>query len=213
MDKHVTEWLGAYHDGELEPGLAEQVQSHLATCNDCREILDGIKSLSDLLDSTRTPASDPVIFTRQLTRQLPPRPTPLENHASGSIGWWLIPVCVFVIALVIQISTSMTSFFLTANNAGLLGRLGVLLAGFSQTTAQQESFFDLGNQLLAGNLGALYSGLKSTFLIMDQLIGFILQFALAFVYIAWLVVVWNKRFQLLAPASGASNIKRVSIGV
>ena len=49
MAEHVTEWLGAYHDGELGAAAARKIEAHLAECGACRAELEEIRRLSDLL--------------------------------------------------------------------------------------------------------------------------------------------------------------------
>jgi len=51
----VREWLGAFADGELEPGKAERVRQHLETCADCRQELDQILELGRLAKRVEHP--------------------------------------------------------------------------------------------------------------------------------------------------------------
>jgi len=51
----VREWLGAFADGELDPGRAEQVRVHLETCAACRRELDQILALHKLTKSVEHP--------------------------------------------------------------------------------------------------------------------------------------------------------------
>ena len=49
MTKHVTEWLGPYHDGELHGARLRQVEQHLSECTECKNELEEMKGLSALL--------------------------------------------------------------------------------------------------------------------------------------------------------------------
>jgi len=49
MNEHVTEWIGAYHDGELRGARLLQVESHLLDCAACQAELDALSALSTLL--------------------------------------------------------------------------------------------------------------------------------------------------------------------
>ena len=49
MSNHVTQWLSAYHDGELKGRQLQQVEEHLAECEACQAELDVLQGLSQLL--------------------------------------------------------------------------------------------------------------------------------------------------------------------
>ncbi|NLG99273.1 MAG: hypothetical protein GX491_18105 [Chloroflexi bacterium] len=49
MSEHVSDWIGAYYDGELPPGKAAEVEAHLEGCAACRRELEELRALSTLL--------------------------------------------------------------------------------------------------------------------------------------------------------------------
>jgi predicted anti-sigma-YlaC factor YlaD len=49
MDTHVTDWLGAYYDGELAGRRKQQVEDHLRGCRECQAQLEELHKLSALL--------------------------------------------------------------------------------------------------------------------------------------------------------------------
>ena len=49
MTKHVTEWLGPYHDGELHGARLRQVEQRLSECTECKNELEEMKELSAFL--------------------------------------------------------------------------------------------------------------------------------------------------------------------
>jgi anti-sigma factor (TIGR02949 family) len=54
MHKNCDELLGslsAYIDGDLPPELCEELEKHLAGCNDCRVVLNTTKRTIDLVHS------------------------------------------------------------------------------------------------------------------------------------------------------------------
>jgi len=54
MHKNCDELLGslsAYIDGDLPPELCEELEKHLAGCNDCRAVLNTTKRTIDLVHS------------------------------------------------------------------------------------------------------------------------------------------------------------------
>jgi anti-sigma factor RsiW len=48
MSTHVSEWLNAYHDGELRGNRLQYVETHLAECELCQAELESLDNLSDL---------------------------------------------------------------------------------------------------------------------------------------------------------------------
>jgi hypothetical protein len=42
MSKHITEWLSAYLDGELQGSRFQQVEEHLAECETCKNELESL---------------------------------------------------------------------------------------------------------------------------------------------------------------------------
>ena len=214
MDKHVIEWLGAYQDGELQPALVKQVQDHLAECNHCRQELASIKNLSILLRSQPVPTPDLRKFTARLNAQLPARPVVPSGHHSRQVIWWLIPVLVVVVAMIIQIASGMTLFMLVADRTGLLGNLGNLIPGGDQIATSSVSWTSLLALVMEGDLGAIFVLLQSARQSVDLLFSSLSwQLGLALIYIAWLVVVWNNRFRLLETSAGLLKSNNGSIGV
>lgn len=68
----VSEWLGAYLDGELNAERRAWVEEHLATCAGCREELESLRALSSLLLADAQPATSGA-FTSRVMAALPPR--------------------------------------------------------------------------------------------------------------------------------------------
>jgi len=94
MNQHVTTWLGAYHDGELQGHRLRQVEAHLAHCATCRTELERLRALATLLQ--KSPAAGdltpPERFVAQVGLRLPRRPVrPAWQRALG-LGWRLVPV-------------------------------------------------------------------------------------------------------------------------
>lgn len=62
--------IHAYHDGELSPVVRMELESHLAVCTECRELLEELQDLSSLLG----------------TAELPELPSGAMNRMRGA--WW-----------------------------------------------------------------------------------------------------------------------------
>jgi anti-sigma factor RsiW len=107
-DKHVTELLNAYYDGELRGRKLDRVASHLEHCPECQQALAELDALSALLQSDPLPqiSTTPEQFTAQVGLRLPRRTqaeAPRES-VRGRLGkrWMLMPVGVMLMVWFIQ---------------------------------------------------------------------------------------------------------------
>lgn len=94
MNEHVTPWLNAYHDGELQGRRLRQVETHLAHCAACCAELEGPRTLSALLQESPVPEGfvPPERFVAQVGLRLPRRPTQPAWKRALETGWRLVPV-------------------------------------------------------------------------------------------------------------------------
>ena len=205
MTKHVTEWLGAYHDGELSNARLRQVEEHLAECAECKAELDGMRGLSVLLRET-APAGEFLPterFVANLTLSLPRQPEQPQPRKMLEIGWWLIPVSLLGTWVFIQITVSLSSVFTAAVDAGLLGSN---LSWFQGNPSQMEWFATamnlFGNQLgLTGRV--VLSELNEVNLFVTELTGhYLWQAFLAVSYLGWLVAWWLRHQRQLSQNQG-----------
>ena len=92
-NEHVTAWLGAYHDGELQGRRLRQTETHLARCETCRVELEELRALTMLLQES--PALErltrPDRFVAQVGLRLPRRPTQPTWKRALETGWRLAP--------------------------------------------------------------------------------------------------------------------------
>ena len=114
MNNHVTDWLGAYHDGELSGLRLRQVGAHLADCETCQAELKRLRALTMLLQES--PAAEaitpPERFVAQVGLRLPRRPEQPASRRALEFGWRLVPAgllgagafvqTVFILAGVVQ---------------------------------------------------------------------------------------------------------------
>ncbi len=115
MTEHVTAYLGAYHDGELQGWRLRQVEAHLAHCATCRAELERLRTLATLLQES--PAAEsltpPERFVVQVGLRLPRRPVQTAWQRGLEIGWrtaplgllgaWAFVQTVFIVAGVVMI--------------------------------------------------------------------------------------------------------------
>ena len=94
MNEHVTAWLEAYQDGELQGQRRRQVEAHLTECAACRAELERLRALTALLQES--PAAEsltpPDRFVAQVGLRLPRRPERPAWARALEVGWKLTPV-------------------------------------------------------------------------------------------------------------------------
>ena len=95
MDKHIIQWLAAYHDGELHGRRLAQVEEHLVECPECQAELEQLSALSALL--AKAPEAPtltlPDRYAAQVGLRLPRRKSPISPSAAGKDWkWTALPV-------------------------------------------------------------------------------------------------------------------------
>jgi len=208
MSDHMTEWLGAYHDGELRGSRLHQVEHHLEECAACQAELEGLQGLSALLRDT-APAEDLIPterFVANLTLSLPRQSEPSKPRKVIEFGWWLLPVGVLGVWLFLQITFSLSSVAMAVADAGFLPESLTWVQGGQVQTAWFATSMDLfGGQMgLTGRETLAF--LNDAELFIDSLAGqFIWQIALALLYLGWLVAWWLRQQQ---PPTITGDISR-----
>lgn len=120
MSEHVKELLHAYHDGELAEWQAEQVETHLVECKSCREVLEDLRQLSDLLQSVpeMEASAAPDEFVRQVERRLKPLPRQSGWGSGFGMSWQLAPLGMLLVLVFVQTTLQLN------NLVTMLGLLG-----------------------------------------------------------------------------------------
>lgn len=93
MDGHVTKWIGAYLDGELDGSQLENVERHLGSCTECREELEALRKLTKLLQSVPAaqPERTPERFADLVKHRLPRIPARSSGSRLGGFAWRSVP--------------------------------------------------------------------------------------------------------------------------
>ncbi len=206
MANHVSEWLGAYHDGELRGARLRQIEAHLAECTACQVELDEIRHLSVLLQDT-TPKGDFLPterFVANLALSLPRQSEQPRPRNVVQIGWWLVPVGLLGIWLFINITLSLSSVATLAADTGMLGGNLAWLQGYPL----QMRWFASAMNLFGSQLGAPGREVLST---LNEVNLFIAQMArrlipqaiLAVTYLGWLLSWWLCHQRQLSQSAGS----------
>jgi len=145
MNPHVSEFLAAYHDGELPSNRRHQVENHLQDCPTCRAELAALQELSSFLkaDSVlhQTP---PERFAAQVQLRLPRASLSRIPQREVKPPLWVLGVTLALIIIwaFLQAALKVTTFILTADQ--VLGVAGgraavfmswITIAGFLETSA------------------------------------------------------------------------------
>jgi predicted anti-sigma-YlaC factor YlaD len=151
MTEHVTAWLGAYHDGELQGRRRHQVEAHLAECATCRAELEGLRALSALLQESPVAVdlTSPERFVAQVGLRLPRRPEQPAWQRALEAGWQLAPVGL------LGAWTFAHAVFIVAGVVLLVLRLGLVgdLAAWLPYTAPQSTWLTEALSLSDAGLG------------------------------------------------------------
>jgi hypothetical protein len=197
MSDHIIEWLGAYHDGELGASAARRIEAHLAECTACRAALDETRGLSDLLQADVPNAEflSPDRFAANLALNLPrraagPQAEP-QPRSAGRIAWWMIPVSLLALLLMIEVTLAIGSAVTVVADSGLFGEN----LGWLQGNPVRMSWFSSVIGLFGDRLGApgfvSLSILNDANVLIAQLVKpLIIQALPAAAYLGWLLAWW-----------------------
>ncbi len=195
MCENMHALLNAYLDGELHGQRLLEVEKHLVSCAACRNDLQELRTVSDLLRAAPAPAFLPVErFVAQLTLQLPRRV--LGDRPPKPAAWagWLVPTGLLGVWFFLRTIFTLTTAISAADAGGLLGQASAWFTGGqpqaawfvaitslfgSQMSAAQQSTLSLFNQVSVFG-GDLYS-------------GFLWQAMVVLLYWGWLAVWWSRR--------------------
>jgi anti-sigma factor RsiW len=191
MPNHVTEWLNAYLDGELQNGRLRTVEAHLAECGVCQAELQSLRALSGLLHEVPRPEfTPPERFATQVNLLLPHKPSAATGSRLFEIGWWMIPVGLLAAWAFISTAVLVGNMISAAASFGFLDSATALWVSGSSNTAS-----------LASTLGAfrLLEGNSLQWLEITEgysrnlLPQFIWQIAIALLYLIWIAVWWTRQ--------------------
>ena len=194
MNEHVTQWLTAYHDGELHGQRLARVERHLQHCEMCQAELAHIRTLSTLLQDVppaerRTTADQ---FVAQVGLRLPRQaPQSAAQKALGK-GWGWIPVGLLGLWALIQTTLVVANIILTALNLGLGGET---LAGMIPATG--TSWFTAFAQLPDASLSEVIRFLGYTLISggpfgILTVINVVTLIVIALAYLSW-IATWIAR--------------------
>ncbi|CAG0967238.1 hypothetical protein ANAEL_00975 [Anaerolineales bacterium] len=192
MSNHVTEWLNAYLDGELKNGKLHQVEKHLVACAECRAELESLKNLSSLLHEVPTPEFTPSErFASQVSLRLPHAKPRAVKHKAQEVGWWMIPVSLLLLWVLIGSMEVVGDVISTADRLGLLSLNDApawLVSGLSNGTVWSGRLGEFG--FLDGQ--SLQWAEYTEVFTRNNLPQVVLQVSIALLYLSWIAIWWTR---------------------
>ena len=191
MSNHVSEWLNAYHDGELHGNRLRSVEAHLAECELCQAELEALESLSDLLQEVRAPEMiSAERFAAQVSLRLPHSKAEISTNKIINVGWWMIPVGLLATWVFVGTAFILSNIVSVAGSLGLLSDLSAWLAsGPANDIYVSTTIGQMG--LLSGN-GLNWAETTET-LTRISLPQMVLQVSIALLYLSWLAIWWARQ--------------------
>jgi len=188
MSNHVTEWLNAFLDGELDRKRHHQVEEHLTACEACQAELESLQSLSALLHEVpEAEFTSNERFISQVNMLLPERRTATTRNKILEVSWWMIPVGLLAAWIFISTSSFISEIVSVVNNFGVLDSESALLVSDSSASAYWTATLrQVG--LLEGN--SLQWAETTEGFTRNVLPQFIWQISIAILYLAWIAIWW-----------------------
>jgi anti-sigma factor RsiW len=190
MSNHVTEWLNAYHDGELKGKRLQQVEEHLIACEACQAELESLHGLSALLQEVPAPEfPSPERFATQVNLLLPQKRTPTPNNRLFEAGWWMIPVGLLAVWVFISTAALLGDAVSAAKNFGILDNTTASFIAAPSDTVEVTSTLGQFGMLQGNSLQWAETTESFTRGLFPQIV---LQVAVALLYLGWFAVWWAR---------------------
>ena len=191
MSNHVTEWLNAYFDGELQGHRLHQVEEHLAGCEACQAELEALGKLSGLLHEVPLPDfPSPERFASQVNLLLPQKRTPPPQRSLFEGSWWMIPVGLVVVWIFISTAILLGDAVNVAKTLGLLDKTTASFISAPSGTVDVSS--TLGQFGLLNENRVEWAETTES-LTRSWIPQIVLQASVALLYLIWLAVWWARR--------------------
>ena len=190
MSSHVSEWLNAYHDGELHGSKLHHVEEHLAECEVCQAELESLESLSNLLQKASVPEFTPTErFATQVSLRLPRKQRNISRKQILEIGWWMIPVGLLAAWVFVATSAYVGDILSAASHLGLVSGLSNWFVPSPSSGIYLSA--TLGQAGLLHGASLHWAENTETFT-RTSLPEISLQVSVALLYLSWLAIWWAR---------------------
>ncbi len=206
MCENMRALLNAYLDGELHGRRLVEVKDHLASCAACRNDLQELQAVSDLLRAAPAPAFLPAErFIAQLTLQLPRRTLRDRALKPTAWAWWLVPAGLLATWFFLRTAFALTTAISAADATGLLGQAS---AWFTSGQSQAAWFVAItslfGSQMSTAQQSTLSLFNQVSVFGWDLYSGFLWQAIIVLLYWVWLAAWWSRRASRPMKVTAAS---------
>ena len=192
MSNHMKEWLNAYLDGELKNGKLHQVEKHLAECAECRAELQSLKNLSGLLHEVPTPEfTSAERFAAQVSLRIPHEKPKATKLKAQEAGWWMIPVSLLLLWVILGTSEVVGKVVLTADRLGMLSLNGAPAWLVPSSSGEDLWSGTLGEFGLLSGKGLQWAELTEAFT-RNRLPQIVWQVSIALLYLSWIAIWWTR---------------------
>lgn len=190
MSEHMTEWLNAYLDGELNNYQQTLVKAHIDTCQTCQTELESLVNLSNVLHEDFTPGfTSPKRFAAQVNLRLPRQQTEPSKNRSFEITWWAIPVGLLGAWIFISTAFLVGDILSVASGWGILSSMSDwLVIGSSNQGIWSATLGQFG--VLSGN--TLDWATRVEAFTRTSLPKIIIEASIALLYLSWIAVWWSR---------------------
>lgn len=193
MSEHVSEYLGAYLDGELHGRQLQKIEAHMTECPTCQGEYVSLQALSATLQEAAMPEfTSPERFAANVALRLPHKLNIPLHRKVQNISWWLVPVGLIATWIFISTAGLISDWITTANDLGLLSSAATWLVPGTPAAISysdllgQLGFFDQGNwQWLTLSESFTRTAISNVFW----------QVSIASLYLCWIAIWWTRHQQ------------------
>ena len=188
MSDHILSILNAYYDGELSPSQMRKVEHHLAQCSTCRQAYDDIVSTSDWLHNMPDPKMAPAEkMAADIALLLPREQEKPRNQSNTSAIWWIVPIMLLSIWVLVGSTHIVSNLLLTANDFGLITIDPAFFTGQSINQLLFSTFIENLSKLLPKDLSWL---IDTQDFLHENVIRSVINISIAMLYLSW-IAIWR----------------------
>jgi predicted anti-sigma-YlaC factor YlaD len=192
MHEDMRNLLNAYLDGELHGWRLLEMQTHLASCESCRNELRELRSVSDLLHAAPLPEFTPADrFMSNLTLNLPRRPLKAQMQRGPSLAWLLAPLALIGAWFFVQTLITLSGAVSLAADSGLLEQGTAWLSSGAGNSDLYGTMMNLFGSEIGTSTQSALSTVDQVALFGNGLLNQLLwQAVVALLYWAWMAAWW-----------------------